>query len=119
MTRTERLAEKQELQRLSIEREIKRINNDLKRVSSIVGSEALAKSCCDPFDYALKLKTGEIIFFESAKVVSKDWLHLNLNDLHSDNQQTEKLNKLQLPGERGVDVRISEIVWVMDAPFGS
>jgi hypothetical protein len=82
---------------------------------SIVGSEALSKSCADPFDYALKLKTGEVVMFTEARVLNNEWIHLTLKPY---DEQPDK-NRVPYPADRGMDVRISEIVWVMDAPNGS
>lgn len=79
----------------------------------IVGSGALVKSLHDPFDYALKLRTGEVIRYEDASLISKEWLHLQGarldGGLKDENQRFD----------RGIDVRISDIVWAKDAPYGS
>ncbi len=81
----------------------------------LVGSDALAKACGDEFDYALKLRTGEVIRFTGARVISSGWIHLDvMRHMH----QPEK-NRLPYKADRGIDVRIADIVWVMDAPEGS
>lgn len=82
---------------------------------AIVGSPALAKACYDEFDYALRLRTGEVIRFYSAEIISQAWIHISgvvIADVPA---------SISLPyrADRGVDVRISDIVWVMDAPEGS
>lgn len=82
---------------------------------SIVGSKALGKSCCDCFDYACRLRTGEIIRFTDCTIISRDWVCLTLSD--SADQPIK--DRLVFPAPRGIDVRISDIVWVMDAPEGS
>lgn len=82
---------------------------------SIVGSAALAKACCDHFDYACRLRTGEVIRFSDCAIISKEWLNLTISEFADQPLQ----NKLAFPAERGIDVRISDIVWVMDAPEGS
>ncbi len=82
---------------------------------AILGSHALAKACQDPFDYALKLRTGEVIRFHSAEVYRPGWVHLGVFD---PDQQPDK-DRLPFKADRGVDVRIDDIVWVMDAPEGS
>ena len=79
----------------------------------IVGSGALAKSLHDPFDYALKLRTGEVIRYDDASLISKDWLHLRGARL--DGGWKDENPRF----DRGIDVRISDIVWAKDAPYGS
>ena len=78
-------------------------------------SAALAKACVDPFDYAMKLRTGEVIDFSFATILNKEWVHLDINPM----DEQPKENRIAYPAERGVDVRLSDIVWVMDAPRGS
>jgi hypothetical protein len=82
----------------------------------ILGSHALAKACSDPFDYALKLRTGEVIRFVEARIISSGWIHLDV--MPPDDCQPVGSN-LPYPADRGVDVRIADIVWAMDAPEGS
>jgi hypothetical protein len=82
----------------------------------ILGSSALEKACLDDcFDYALKLRTGEVIRFTGAKVISPGWIHLEVMP----KQCQPAKNGLPFMADRGVDVRIADIVWVMDAPEGS
>jgi hypothetical protein len=81
----------------------------------LVGSHALAKACSDNFDYALKLRTGEVIRFSEARLISSGWIHLDV--MEPDCQPAGP--SLPYPADRGVDVRIADIVWVMDAPEGS
>ena len=87
-----------------------------KLVQIIVGSNALAKACTDcSFDYAVRLRTGDVIRFIGAEIINNEWIHLDLGDWLD--QPTS--NKLAYPAKRGIDVRIADIVWVMDAPEGS
>jgi hypothetical protein len=76
---------------------------------TMLGSHALAKACTDHFSYALKLSTGEHIFFDFAKPLAPDWVHL----------VGARISYNASPYDRGMDVRISAIVWVVDAPFGT
>lgn len=62
---------------------------------------ALAKACSDPFFYQLKLRTGDVIDFECAEPINSEWVHID--DYHP----------------RGMDVRLADIVYVIDAPDGS
>jgi len=77
--------------------------------ASNIRGRALVKACADPFDYALKLNTGEVIRFESAEFLDADWIRIS--DIKS--------SDIPYPAPRGLEVRISSIVWVMDAPEGS
>lgn len=84
-------------------------------IQMMIGSAALAKACLDQdFDYALKLRGGEVIAFKGATLLCKEWIHLDVKPPHD-----QPPDCLAFPADRGVDVRISEIVWVMDAPCGS
>jgi hypothetical protein len=95
--------------------EMRQLDMEEKRILRFVKSPALAKSCMDPFDYACRLRTGEVVFFEGATIVNKEWITLTLKPQESQ----PKFDCLKYPGPRGIDVRISDIVWVMDAPNGS
>jgi hypothetical protein len=82
-------------------------------VFSALTSTAIGKSTVDPFDYCLKLKTGEVIRYIEATKLHSDWLHLS--DARWDGGVSDDHPRFP----RGIDVKISEIVWVMDAPYGS
>lgn len=87
-----------------------------KWLESLLGSEALAKACNDDnFDYALKLRTGEVVRFVGARVLSSGWVRVYLDE----HKRWDTANPFPFKADRGVDIRISEIVWVMDAPDGS
>lgn len=79
---------------------------------------ALVKASCDPFDYALGLKHGEIIRFSEASI-DGDWVHLNVDRIYDDEEPNPIKRLTGLCFARGIDVRISEIAWVADAPEGS
>lgn len=70
---------------------------------------AFTKSLYDPFDYALKLRTGEVIRYEHASLAGTEWAHLH--------QARDYPEGEEYP--RGIDIRLSEVVWVKDAPQGS
>lgn len=87
-----------------------------KLIQMFVGSNALAKACIDcSFDYAVRLRTGDVIRFVGAEIINSEWIHLDLGDW----LDQPKSNGLAYPARRGIDVRIADIVWVMDAPEGS
>ncbi len=65
----------------------------------------------NPFDYAVGLRDGQVLFVSGVDGFEGDWVLLNLKD--------EQAMKGGYPCPRGVQVRLSEIVWVADAPNGS
>jgi hypothetical protein len=65
---------------------------------------ALVKACSDPFGYRLRLRTGEAIDFSQAKAIDREWVHLDADGLRG----------IDVVGERGVNVRVADIVWVCD-----
>jgi hypothetical protein len=74
----------------------------------------LIKGCVDPFDYALGTKSGLIVRWTGEiAIIEGEWLNI----------PEGKLEILGLgapwPLPRGLQIRISEIVWVADAPQGS
>jgi hypothetical protein len=87
---------------------------------------ALLKACATPFDYALGLSTGHVLYFESAKL-SEDglWLHVKPHEGEHGLPYTDPGNQIwpmrgvPYPFVRGLDVRVSAIIWIADAPRGS
>jgi hypothetical protein len=73
---------------------------------------ALIKACSDPFDYVARLRSGEIIRFSSADVTG-DYAHLYLEGVPADANE-----ELLYSFDRGIDVRVADIVWCADAPEG-
>lgn len=94
----------------------KSYEDEVSKITNIVGSAALCKACMDEFDYALQLKSGTVIRFTKATILNREWLHLQL--WHRQEDQPP-INCLPFLPERGIDVRISDIVWVIDAPKDS
>lgn len=80
--------------------------------------DALIKACSDEFDYAMRLKTGECFRFRKAKAINNEWVHLDGVRLWQVGCMVEEDNPNCL-FERGVDVHVTSIVWVADAPMGS
>ena len=78
---------------------------------------ALLKAASDTFEYAARLATGELVFFESA-TIEGEWVHLELSS-PSLIPPEDDVPKFPVPRPRGVDVKIDSIVWCVDAPFGS
>jgi hypothetical protein len=69
----------------------------------------LSKSGHDPFSYALRLRTGEVFTFASSSQVGKEWLHLH-------DVKVYHPTDVDLISDRGIDVRLSDIVWMIDDP---
>lgn len=65
---------------------------------------ALVKSLTDQFEYELTLKTGRPIFFTHSTYLNDEFVKLHGSD--------EKL------APRGIELRVSEIAYVIDAPHG-
>lgn len=85
---------------------------------------ALIKAVNDPFDYALKLKDGSLIFFEYVVPIGRgnEWVSIYFQDIHKGGDVWEWSfnHRFRIGGnDRGLQVRVSEIVWVADAPYGS
>jgi len=79
---------------------------------------ALTKACLDHFEYLLKLKDGQYIFFNDAVPINKEWVHIKVNDVCDVDWTLTDIpkNRIVFGFERGIDVRVSEIAWVADAP---
>ena len=84
------------------------------RGAGIPKDGALAKSCEDqPFDYMLRLRTGETLRYAGATRLGNGWVHLDLKCFYG-----QVPGQLPSKGERGIDIKLDDIVWVMDAPEG-
>lgn len=81
----------------------------------------LIKACCDEFVYAVRLSTGELWYFREATVINSEWVRLTGFDkpgeMYSYETNGKETNRPIF--DRGVDVRVSSIVWVAAAPHGS
>ena len=81
---------------------------------------SLIKAAGDTFDYALRLRTGEIFRFSRA-VIQGEFVWIDLDhsgDVYDGPPQRQRLG-VQNTFPRGIDIRISDIVWCADAPDGS
>lgn len=79
---------------------------------------SLIKATFDSFEYILGLRDGTEIYFSEAKI-NGEWVHLNEWANGPDDQKFRTTAKNQCPFCRGIDVRLSDIVWCADAPHGS
>lgn len=81
---------------------------------------ALAKACIDDgFSYALGLKSGAVITFSGAKDLGHGWTHLVDIRAHDIQEPNDEFASGSFSFARGMDLRLSDIAWVADAPFGS
>jgi hypothetical protein len=82
---------------------------------------SLLKAAEDCFDYALRLSSGEIIRFRSAKIHGY-YVTLYGGTGEYDSRslaECEQPSLMPFIFDRGLDVRVSDIVWCADAPSGS
>lgn len=81
---------------------------------------ALIKATADhPFDYALRLRSGELIYFTGAKIIGS-FARLTVSsqeDFPGKNRKSTGLPAHAFPN--GIEVFIGEIVWCTDAPDGT
>ena len=82
---------------------------------------ALAKATVDYFTYACGLRDGTIVVFEEAAIVSRGWVRLNVIGylLFNRGPLTRLKDEGDFTFDRGLEVRMSDIMWVADAPWGS
>jgi hypothetical protein len=74
-------------------------------------SDTLLKIVGDYFDGVLGLKNGMVIRFRTGRI-DGDFVHLTLDGM-------PQIQPLPYGFDRGIDVRLSEIVWCADTPNGS
>jgi hypothetical protein len=74
---------------------------------------SLRKATVDAFEYALKLRTGEIWYFTEARIEG-DYVHLVFGDAYPHTAGYPPDCRF----DRGVEVRVKDIIWCADAPDG-
>ena len=82
---------------------------------------ALVKALDDQFDYALGLRNGQVIRFSIARLSGK-WVHIvgEEGDTHEGGARGGiEMSDSDFHFPRGLDIRLSDIMWVADAPLGS
>jgi len=89
---------------------------------------ALLKANADQFSYVLGLRDGTVVDFESAEIHGEWITIIGVNDTSGLPGMSRESDDSGLDPDtswkgryclRGVDIRLSEIVWVADAPNGS
>jgi hypothetical protein len=56
-----------------------------------------------------------ILFFECVEDIHGDWITLRIDSVRGWAENPKELP----PCPRGIEIRLSDIVWAADAPFGS
>jgi hypothetical protein len=81
--------------------------------------DPVLKAAFDHYDYALGLKDGTVIRFTDAKIMG-DYILLRVADAEPvfENGRREGFKLLPYPCLRGVAVRLDQIAWAVDAPYG-
>jgi len=90
---------------------------DEKYLEKINWPYALIKATMDEFYYALKTKNGEIFVFKFAEYVNDNFVRLKFPQ--KDEWMFPYAQSTLFPFDRGVELNVSEISWVADAPHGS
>ncbi|MFA5379774.1 MAG: hypothetical protein WC455_28705 [Dehalococcoidia bacterium] len=89
---------------------------------------ALLKANADQFSYVLGLRDGTVVDFESAEIHGEWITIIGVNDTSGLPGMSRESDDSGLDPDtswkgryclRGVDIRLSEIVWIADAPNGS
>jgi len=82
---------------------------------------AFVKPVCDQFHYLLKTKSGTFIEFNSMQYShSGDIVSISSEDIRVFDPNLPKSRYgFEFNFERGLDIRASEIEWIVDAPSGS
>jgi hypothetical protein len=85
---------------------------------------SLAKAAVDPFNYACRVH-GVTYYFETCQDAGNGWVTLipsgapDSGDVLHHNLTDNQPNRSGPPCPRGIDVRVADIEWCADAPFGS
>jgi len=81
--------------------------------------DSLDKATEDQFIYAVRLRTGELMTFSKARL-NGEWVHLSDPDVITPDRLGARWDRgMEFVLDRGMDVRLADIVWCADAPFGS
>ena len=73
----------------------------------------LTKAIIDEYMYMLKLKTGEVYAFENAKYINDEFVWI-ATTFHVGPYEEMKIPEPSIFFDRGMEIRISDIVWVAD-----
>jgi hypothetical protein len=80
----------------------------------------LLKSTIDPFEYAIRLTSGDLIYYQEA-AIKGDWVVIPYDGFtarhHGEGVPPRATDNP--PWERGLQIHVDAIAWCADAPFGS
>jgi len=79
--------------------------------------QALIKATQHSFQYAAGVRELGVVRFREAEVAGVGWVRLLPEEQSGFTQ--EELPGFSEPCPRGVQVRVADIIWVVDAPMGS
>ena len=80
----------------------------------------LRKACGDEFWYAACIEGFGVISFQSADPIDPDWVLLHEVAMERDIKTKEpSTGGSAMNFDRGLEVRVSSIIWLADAPWGS
>jgi len=87
---------------------------------------ALIKATQDEFDYALKLKSTDEVFFFRYAIAQEclQWVTIFPHEDYHDSASYKgvfdlRTNNSRIGWDRGLEIQVADIAWVTDAPFGS
>lgn len=79
----------------------------------------LLKATVDYFDYAMRLTSGDLIYFNLARIQG-EWIYVGGDDFQNATWHDGPPRATQNPPfDRGLQIHLSAIAWCADAPFGS
>lgn len=107
-----------------LQRNIEEARLDLEKVYQRLGLPwPLSKALSDPFEYAVGLRDGSVVHFESASIRLEAPEFITLNGVRHHSVPAVDVTHDRKPWpfsfERGLVIRISDVMWAADAPHGS
>jgi hypothetical protein len=79
----------------------------------------MLKAATDPFDYAMRLTSGDLIYFQQLEIHG-DWVTIGGGQINWEHSNYAPVVATENPPwERGLQIRIDAIAWIADAPYGS
>ena len=93
------------------ERMASRLEEDRQMATEAAWPPRLIRSMDDTWYFALRLRSGELVHFQTAHLLSREWARLDGAEIEG---ASPDLTPAAWP-ERGLDVRVSDIVWIIEA----
>lgn len=79
---------------------------------------ALIKAVNDNWGFRMKLRTGEVFKFGSAEPINDEWVHIPIKPDFARDHMRHLSQVFGEVHERGIDIRVSDIVWIVDSEDG-